>query len=96
MKRVEGLSKLTGREKFIDDLPSDDALWGATVRSPGPRGRVSTVRFGPGVDWSEFVVVDHRDIPGRNSVHLIEDDQPVLASDYVRHLHEPVLLRRDG
>ena len=92
MKRVEGLSKLTGREQFVDDLPLDGALWGGTVRSPTPRGRIREVRFGTGVDWSEFVVVDHRDIPGRNAVFLIEDDQPVLASDYVRHIHEPVVL----
>jgi len=37
-------------------------------------------------------VVDHRDIPGPNVVALIEQDQPVLAADYVRHVHEPVLL----
>lgn len=92
MKRVEGLSKLTGQANFVDDLPVDDALWGATVRSPAARGRIRDVRFGPGVDWSEFVVVDHRDIHGRNTVLLIQEDQPVLASDYVRHVHEPVVL----
>lgn len=92
MKRVEGLSKLTGREQFVDDLRVDGAFWGGTVRSPAPRGRIREVRFGASVDWSEFVVVDHRDIPGRNVVHLIEDDQPVLAMDRVRHLHEPVVL----
>jgi CO/xanthine dehydrogenase Mo-binding subunit len=92
VKRVEGLSKLTGREQFVDDLQVDGALWGGTVRSPAPRGRIREIRFGPGVDWSEFVVVDHADIPGKNSVLLIEDDQPVLASDYVRHIHEPILL----
>ncbi len=92
MKRVEGLSKLTGRELYVDDLAVDDVLWGGTVRSPAARGRIREVRFGSGVDWSEFVVVDHRDIPGSNAVFLIEDDQPVLASDRVRHLHEPVAL----
>ncbi len=92
MKRVEGLSKLTGRELYVDDLSVDGCLWGATVRSPFPRGRIRSIRFGDSVDWSEFTVVDHRDIPGSNSVFLIEEDQPVLAADRVRHLHEPVLL----
>jgi CO/xanthine dehydrogenase Mo-binding subunit len=92
VKRVEGLSKLTGREKFVDDLPVAGALWGGTVRSPAPRGRIRDIRFGSGVDWSEFVIVDYRDIPGGNAVHLIEDDQPVLAADRVRHVHEPVIL----
>lgn len=52
------------------------------------------------MSWDEFVVVDHRDIPGENHVWLIESDQPVLAADSVRHVHEPVVLLalpvRDG
>ena len=92
MQRVEGLSKLTGRERYVDDLQVDGCLWGATVRSPAPRGRIRQIRFGDSVDWSGFTIVDHRDIPGSNAVFLIEEDQPVLAVDRVRHLHEPVLL----
>lgn len=92
MKRVEGLSKLTGRELYVDDLVVDGCLWGATVRSPVSRGRIRGIEFGDSVDWSEFTVVDHRDIPGSNSVFLIEEDQPVLAADHVSHRHEPILL----
>lgn len=98
MRRLEGLSKLTGAERYVDDLPADGGLglgpclWGMTVRSPASRGRVREVRFGKGVDWSELVVVDHRDLPGPNQVFLIERDQPVLAGDSVRHMHEAVLL----
>ena len=92
MDRVEGLSKLTGAELYVDDLPLEGALWGMTVRSPAPRGRVKAIRFGRNLDWSDYVIVDHRDIPGPNAIRLIEDDQPVLAADAVRHVHEPVLL----
>jgi CO/xanthine dehydrogenase Mo-binding subunit len=92
VKRVEGLSKLTGRELYVDDLPIDGCLWGATVRSPASRGRIREIRFDASVDWSQFTVVDYRDIPGSNSVFLIEEDQPVLAEGRVRHRHEPVLL----
>ncbi|MFV2007323.1 MAG: xanthine dehydrogenase family protein molybdopterin-binding subunit [Longimicrobiales bacterium] len=92
MERREGISKLLGREPYIDDVPIDECLWGATVRSPFPRGRIREVRFSPDVDWDEFVVVDHRDVPGENHVWLIESDQPVLAADSVRHVHEPVVL----
>lgn len=92
MKRREGMSKLTGAERYVDDLVIEGCLWGMTVRSPAARGNIVDVRFESGVDWSEFVIVDHRDIPGPNEVFLIERDQPVLAADVVRHLHEPVLL----
>ncbi|CAN5209147.1 xanthine dehydrogenase family protein molybdopterin-binding subunit [soil metagenome] len=63
-----------------------------TVRSPAPRGRVKAIRFGKAVDWSQFVVVDHKDIPGENAVLLIENDQPVLAEKAVRHVGEAVAL----
>jgi CO/xanthine dehydrogenase Mo-binding subunit len=92
MRRLEGLAKLTGRERYVDDLPLEEFLWGATVRSPAPRGRITSVRFGPEVDWSQFTIVDHRDLPGPNVIALIDKDQPVLAPGYVRHVHEAVVL----
>ena len=92
MHRLEALAKLTGREHYVDDLPLDEFLWGATVRSPAPRGRITALRFDPSVDWSQFTIVDHRDIPGPNVIALIERDQPVLAPGYVRHVQEAVLL----
>ncbi len=102
MKRIEGLAKLTGSERYVDDLGADGGLglgpclWGMTVRSPASRGRVREVKFGPGVDWSRFVVVRHTDIPaiagGPNEVLMIGKDQPVLAGEYVRHAHEAVAL----
>ena len=92
MIRREGIQKLLGQAAYVDDLMIDGCLWGATVRSPSPRGAIREIQFGDDVDWSEFVVVDHKDIPGQNYVNLIETDQPVLAADYVRHVHEPVLL----
>jgi CO/xanthine dehydrogenase Mo-binding subunit len=92
MERIEGIAKLTGAERYVDDLPVEGALWGMTVRSPAPRGRIREIRFDPAVDWSRFVVVDHRDVPGANEVLLIEPDQPVLAAGRVRHVHEPVVL----
>ena len=91
MERIEGIAKLTGTERYVDDLPVE-ALWGMTVRSKAPRGRIREIRFDPAIDWSQFVVVDHRDVPGANEVALIEPDQPVLAADRVCHVHEPVVL----
>ena len=92
VQRLEGLAKLTGRERYVDDLPLEEFLWGATVRSPAPRGRITAIRFDPAIDWSQFTIVDHSDIPGPNTIALIESDQPVLAAGYVRHIHEAVVL----
>jgi CO/xanthine dehydrogenase Mo-binding subunit len=65
-------------------------LYGRTVRSTIAHGTVRGVRFG--FDTAGFTIVDHRDIPGRNVVALIDDDQPFLVERTVRHVAEPILL----
>lgn len=92
MLRLEGLAKLTGAERYLDDTPMPGALWGMTVRSPAARGRIASIEFDPRIDWSRFTVVSAKDIPGPNETYLIENDQPVLADGYVRHMHEAVAL----
>jgi len=93
LMRREGLEKLSGQSRYLADLPlPEGACWGATVRSPVPRGRIRAIRFDPSIDWSAFIRVDHRDIPGRNAGAFFDERQPVLAVDQVRHMDEPVLL----
>lgn len=90
--RVDGLSKLSGRAAYVDDLAIPGVWHGGTVRSPIARGRIRRIRFDPRINWDEFVVVDHRDLPGANQVKLIDVDQPVLAAHEVRHKYEPIVL----
>ncbi len=90
--RKEGRDKVTGRAQYIDDMTLPGMLFGATVRSGVPRGKIKSIAFGPGVDWNEFVVVSAQDIPGTNCVALICDDQPCLADGIVNHPEEPILL----
>ena len=90
--RKEGRDKVTGRARYVDDIAMPGMLHGATVRSKIPRGKISSITFGSGVNWDEFVVVTARDIPGRNCVALILDDQPCLADGLVNHSEEPILL----
>jgi CO/xanthine dehydrogenase Mo-binding subunit len=90
--RKEGREKLTGRARYIDDLSFPEMLYGATVRSRVPRGKIKNIHFGEGVDWNEFVVVSAKDIPAKNYIALIENDQPCLADGIVNHPEEPILL----
>ncbi|HEX8502048.1 MAG TPA: xanthine dehydrogenase family protein molybdopterin-binding subunit [Pyrinomonadaceae bacterium] len=90
--RKEGRAKVTGAAQYVDDLHVPGVLYGATVRSPVPRGRLGGVTFGEGIPWDEFTVVTARDIPGANYVALILNDQPYLAEAMVNHAEEPVLL----
>jgi len=90
--RKEGRSKVTGAARYVDDLTMPGMLHGATVRSPVARGRIRSISFGEGIPWDEFVVVTSKDIPGENAVALILLDQPYLASEFVNHAEEPILL----
>ncbi len=90
--RKEGRDKVTGRSQYVDDMVLPNMLFGATVRSQIPRGRIKKITFGPGVAWDEFVIVSAKDIPGKNCIALIGDDQPCLATEFVNHPEEPILL----
>jgi CO/xanthine dehydrogenase Mo-binding subunit len=92
--RAEGVEKVTGAARYIDDLRFDGMLYGATVRSTIPAGRIVAVERDPAFDWSGFTFVDHRDVaaPGKNVVAMITEDQPFLAVDRVRHQAEPIAL----
>jgi CO/xanthine dehydrogenase Mo-binding subunit len=91
-RRKEGRAKVTGQALYVDDVAPAGVLHGVTVRSPAPRGRITAIHFDPAIPWDEFVVVTAADIPGRNRVKLIADDQPYLAADVVNHAEEPVVL----
>lgn len=90
--RTDGLAKLGGQARYVDDLAIPGVWHGGTIRTPIARGRIKHIHFAADIDWNEFVIVDHRDIPARNAVKLIEADQPALVASEFRHKHEPVLL----
>jgi CO/xanthine dehydrogenase Mo-binding subunit len=88
--RKEGADKVSGRARYLDDLTFPNLLYGRTIRSTISSGEIDAVRYQ--FDRRGFTVVDYHDIPGRNFVALIEDDQPCLAERVVRHVAEPVIL----
>ncbi|HVO52137.1 MAG TPA: xanthine dehydrogenase family protein molybdopterin-binding subunit [Thermoanaerobaculia bacterium] len=89
--RPDGLAKVTGRARYVDDVAEPGVLVGATLRSTVARGRLRGIVRDPSFDWSGLTVVTAENVPA-NVVALIEEDQPVLASDDVRHAGEPLAL----
>jgi xanthine dehydrogenase molybdopterin-binding subunit B len=90
--RLDGAPKVLGTARYVDDLPPRPGeLFGATVRSRVPRGKLRALRFDPSFDWSDVTVVCADDVPV-NLVALIAADQPVLARDAIHHAYEPVAL----
>lgn len=90
--RKEGRDKVTGQARYVDDITFPLMLYGATVRSPLARGRIRDISFEGDIPWDQFTIVTAKDIPGENYVALILNDQPYLASEFVNHPEEPILL----
>ncbi len=90
--RKEGRKKVTGAALYVDDISFPEMLYGTTVRSVIPRGRIKNIAFDGDIPWNEFTVVTTEDIPGENYVALILTDQPYLADSQINHPEEPILL----
>src|SRR6185369_11971731 len=90
--RKEGRDKVTGKAVYVDDQVLSGMLHGVTIRTPCAHGRIREISFAPHIPWDEFVIVTAKDIPGRNAVALITEDQPYLAEDIFHHAEEPVAL----
>ncbi|MDP2316572.1 MAG: xanthine dehydrogenase family protein molybdopterin-binding subunit [Pseudomonadota bacterium] len=90
--RLDGAAKVTGRALYVDDLRPDGCLYGATVRSERAHAKILAITLDPAYDWDGVTLVTARDIPGRNLVALITDDQPALADGVVHHVMEAIAL----
>ena len=90
VSRKDGIGKATGAVRYADDIVVPDMLHGRTIRSTVPCGTIRSIHFD--FDTTSFTIVDHRDIPHRNVVDLIEQDQPYLVEREIRHMAEPIVL----
>ena len=90
--RKEGVDKLLGRARYVDDMEREGMWFGATVRSTIPRGIIRSIGFNRRIDWSEFTIVTAADVPGKNHIHIIFADQPCLADGVVNHCDEAIVL----
>ncbi|MEK7388770.1 MAG: xanthine dehydrogenase family protein molybdopterin-binding subunit [Elusimicrobiota bacterium] len=90
--RVDAFEKLTGAARYVDDLTRPGLLHAVTLRSSVAHARLKGLIFDPAFPWHECVIVQAQDIPGKNGVPFLQDDQPFLAQDFIRHPQEPVAL----
>jgi CO/xanthine dehydrogenase Mo-binding subunit len=91
--KVDVLEKALGEARYGADLPSREPLHLKVLRSPKPHAKIVRIEMGealriPGVER----IFTAKDIPGKNLVGTIHKDQPILASDRVRYIGDPVAL----
>jgi xanthine dehydrogenase D subunit len=91
--RPDAIPKVSGTFAYGSDLFVAGMLWGRTVRSPHPHARIRSIDIAealatPGVQ----AILLAEDVPGAATYGLEFADQPVLASDVVRFVGEPVAI----
>ncbi|WP_321344371.1 molybdopterin cofactor-binding domain-containing protein [Breoghania sp.] len=93
MARIDGLSKVSGKERFGDDVAPADALVVRVIRSPHHRGAftlgdLEAYRKAHGLE----LVMSAADVPGKNCFGVIPgfEDQPMFAAGETRFKGEAV------
>lgn len=91
--KVDALEKVLGEAKYGADLSSKEPFHLKVVRSPKPHAKIVRIEINdalkvPGVER----IFTAKDVPGRNLSGVINKDQPILASDRVRYVGDPVAL----
>lgn len=82
--------KIAGYAIYLGDMKPEGMLYAKTLRSDRPRARISKIDI-PSMPEG-YYIVDKNDVPGKNRVKIITDDQPIFAEDTVNYIGEPILL----
>jgi len=90
VNKVDNQEKISGSVKYIGDMVTEGMLYGRTLRSTKARATIVAVNI-PVLPVG-YYIVDKDDVPGKNRVKYLEDDQPFFADQMVNYIGEPILL----
>ncbi len=91
--RVDVLDKVLGEAKYGADLSADNFLYLKAIRSTRPHAKIIKIDTEKALNVERVEkIFTAGDIPGKNVIGVITKDQPVLASDRVRYIGEPLAL----
>ncbi len=88
--KVDGLEKASGAAKYVSDIHFEGMLYAKTVRSPISHGKITKIHY-PKLP-SGYTIIDAKDIPGKNYVHMIFEDWKIFAEETVEYIGEPIAL----
>jgi CO/xanthine dehydrogenase Mo-binding subunit len=91
--KVDALEKVLGETRYGADLSIKDPLHLKVVRSPKRHAKVLKIQLEEAlkVEGVERIFTA-KDIPGKNLIGIIAKDQPILATDRVRYVGDPIAL----
>jgi CO/xanthine dehydrogenase Mo-binding subunit len=91
--RIGAIERLKGAPMFCADLELEHPLILKALRSSKPHARIAKVDVNKALQLDGVVrVFTAKDVVGKNSVGIINKDQPLLVPDKVRFVGDPIAL----
>ncbi|WP_320127534.1 xanthine dehydrogenase family protein molybdopterin-binding subunit [uncultured Sphaerochaeta sp.] len=82
--------KMDGSAKYVADYPTEGVLFGKLVRSTKAKAKILDIHIPP--LEKGYLIVDYKDVPGINRVHIVKDDTPVFSEGNVEYIGDPILM----
>ena len=84
--------QLTGKAEYIDDIPlAENALHGALILSTIPSGKIVSIDTKRAKDIDPSItIIMAKDIPGKNDIAPIFEDEPIFAEKTVTYVGQPI------
>jgi len=85
---------LTGETQYIDDLDKPkNLLHGYIFKSPVAYGKIESIYIEEALKVKGVcAILSYKDIPGKNDMGAVFEDEPVLAKEFVEFIGQAILL----
>jgi CO/xanthine dehydrogenase Mo-binding subunit len=91
-RRVDGLGKIDGTTKYVDDYNISDMLYVSVVRSSIPYGKITNIDCS-GINMKEIKgIYTAKDFPGNNSYGFPICDNQILAKGEVKYIGDAIAI----
>ncbi len=90
IKKTDSDEKISGSAKYVADIKMDGMLHAISVRSEVAKGKIKSIQLPTIPDG--YHIISYKDIPGKNIVKMIFEDQKIFPIDEVTYLSEPIML----
>lgn len=92
MKNIDSKNHVTGKSVYIDDIPvQTGTLYGAVFSSPKAHGKILNLDLSKAESLNGIEkIFTYKDIPGRNQIGGIIEDEPLFAENEVHFIGQPI------
>lgn len=92
MKNTDSQSHLQGKSIYIDDIPEiNGTLFGVVFDSTNAHAKIIDIDYSEAEKLEGVVkIFTYKDVPGRNQIGAIIEDEPLFAEDEVHFFGQPI------